>query len=394
LGDAYSTFEAVTTEVLGQLLSQGDNSALAPWYAALLIYPDLPWLGWTCKTKRGILLGEAPALSEEYVYPIERALIDYVQEQHTKGYPVLVYTENTGQYDDQERLKYLFETKVHGRGGRRLKVAILRSNTTKKTLDREAWLARCVEEGVDVLICNPALVKTGLDLIYFPRICYKRVPRKVNDLRQSSRRSMRPGQNTDIEVVFFAYQPSMAMRLLYLMARKTQSSLMVEGRIATEGLVSLGFEEEEDEGEIMARMAREMLTALKEGTLGDTTQIAEELQEMTRQSIEIEHKQQVEEGEDEDIEVRVVLEEIRTTTVSASSNFYEQDAQPDQIVDGTIQPQEHQTEQAAKELGVTIVPVSVTEDPWASAFAVQAAQDVWASLRQQLGPRKKASRRR
>ena len=80
--------------------------------------------------------------------------------------------------------------------------------------------------------------------------------------------------------------------------------------------------------------------------------------------------------------------------MSASSNFYEQDAQPDQIVDGTIQPQEHQTEQAEKELGVTIVPVSVTEDPWASAFAVQAAQDVWASLRQQLGPRKKASRRR
>jgi hypothetical protein len=391
LDDAYGIFEAQITEILGQLLAQGDNSALAPWYAALLIYPDLPWLGWTCKTKRDVLLGEAPALSEEFVYPIERALIDYVQEQHDKGYPVLVYTENTGQYDDQERLKYLFETKVNGRGGRRLKVAILRSNTTKKTMDREAWLARCVAEGVDVLICNPALVKTGLDLIYFPRICYKRVPRKVNDLRQSSRRSLRPGQNTDIEVVFFAYKGSMAMRLLYLMARKTQSSLLVEGRIATEGLVSLGFEEEEDEGEIMARMAREMLTALKQGTLGDTSQIAAELQELTRQTIEIERKQDTDGEEEEDLEVRVVLEQIRTAPVVASSAFHEGSSAT------TTSPEDVETPAPSldvEELGVTIVPVSVTEDPWASAFAVQAAADVWATLRQQLGPKKGGGRKR
>ncbi len=266
LGPAYSAFETAATEALGRLLSQGDNSGLSPWYNALLIYPDMPWLGWTCKTRRGSLLGTAPALPENVVYPLERALIDYVQEQHDQGVPVLVYTENTGQYDDQERLKYLFETKVHGCGGRKLKVAILRSTTTKKTMDREAWLERCIADGVDVLICNPALVKVGLDLIYFPRIAYKRTPRRVSDLRQSSRRSLRPGQNTDVEVVFFAYEGSMSLRLLHLMARKAQSSLLVEGKIATEGLVSLGFEEEEDEGDIMGRMAREMLDALKQGT--------------------------------------------------------------------------------------------------------------------------------
>jgi len=389
LGEAYSAFEAEATAELGKLLAQGDNSGLSPWYNALLIYPDMPWLGWTCKTKRGSLLGTAPALSETVVYPIERALIDYVQEQHDKGFPVLVYTENTGQYDDQERLKLLFESKVRGRGGRKLKVAILRSTTTKKTMDREAWLARCVEDGVDVLICNPALVKVGLDLIYFPRIAYKRIPRKVTDLRQSSRRSLRPGQNTDVEVVFFTYTGSMALRLLHLMARKAQASLLVEGKIATEGLVSLGFDEEEDEGDIMGRMAREMLAALKAGTLSDSSKLAEELQQLTRQSIEIEHRQNQAVGEEEDGDVRVVLEEIRTATLKASSDFPGE--QSDSL---SSSPAGVGAAPVEDELEVTIVPISVTDDPWASAIAVQAAQDVWAALRAQLGPKKRAGGRR
>ena len=388
LGEAYSSFEAEATAELGKLLSGGDNSGLSPWYNALLIYPDMPWLGWTCKTKYGSLLGTAPALPQDTVYPLERALIDYVQEQYDKGFPVLIYTENTGKYDDQERLKYLFETKVRGRQGRKLKIAILRSTTTKKTMDREAWLERCVADGVDVLICNPALVKVGLDLIYFPRIAYKRTPRKVSDLRQSSRRSLRPGQNTDVEVVFFAYEGSMSLRLLHLMARKAQASLLVEGKIATEGLVSLGFEEEEDEGDVMGRMAREMLDALKAGTLSDHSKLAEELQELTRQSIEIEHRQNQVVGEEEDGETRVVLEEIRTAPVKSSASFYE---------DGSGSSPTGSVSAAAPEedsLEVTIVPISVTDDPWASSIAVQAAQDVWAALRQQLGPKRRGGGRR
>lgn len=391
LGRAYSRFEQESTLELGKLLSQGDNSGLAPWYNALLIYPDMPWLGWKCQTKRGALLGEAPALPEDVVYPIERALIDYVQEQYDKKLPILVYTENTGQYDDQDRLKYLFETKVRGRGGRRLRVAILRSTTTKKTMDREAWLQSCVNDGVDVLICNPALVKVGLDLIYFKRIAYKRTPRKVSDLRQSSRRSLRPGQDTDVEVVFFAYKESMALRLLHLMARKAQASLMVEGKIATEGLVSLGFDEEEDEGEIMQRMAREMVEALQSGTLGgESSRMAQELQELTRQSIEIERKQNQDVGEEEDLEVRVVLEEIRTQPVVASANFYEDVAAPT-----PAEAEPVAVGAPAEPLEVTSVPVSVTEDPWAGAIAIQAGASVWDALLQQLGgPRKRGGRRR
>ena len=37
---------------------------------------------------------------------------------------------------------------------------------------REAWVTKPVAQGVDVLICDPRLVQTGLDLIELPTICW------------------------------------------------------------------------------------------------------------------------------------------------------------------------------------------------------------------------------
>jgi len=392
LGAAYEIFQEESTDMLGKLLSLGDKSGLSPWYTALLTYPDMPWLGWTCRTKHGTLLGEAPKLPEETVYPIERALIDYVQEQHLSGHRVLVFTENTGKYDDQPRLKRLFETKVRGRGGRKLRVEILRSTTTKKTMDREAWLRRCVDRGVDVLICNPALVKTGLNLKEFPRIAYKRIPKKVTDLRQSARRSLRANQDVEVQVTYFSYLGSMALRLLHWMARRTDASLRVEGRIEREGLVSLSFEEEEEEGEIMGRMAREMLDALKAGTVAmEQERVAAELQDFARSAAEAEIEQSQVIGDDEEVP-DLALEEIRRVPLAASSSFADQaTAAPDAAFPPTEPPLSEPSGQGEE---VLIVPVSVTEDPWANPIEAQAALDVWAMLREQYGVGKGKRRRR
>ena len=35
---------------------------------------------------------------------------------------------------------------------------------------REAWVVRKIRAGIDVLICHPRLVNTGLDLMDFPTI--------------------------------------------------------------------------------------------------------------------------------------------------------------------------------------------------------------------------------
>jgi hypothetical protein len=382
LGPEYAAFEEESTTNLGKMLSTGDKSGLSPWFYALLYYPNMPWLGWECRTKQGLLFGKAPALPEDMVYPLERMLIDYVKAQQDQGLPVLVFTENTGIYDVQPRLKKLLETKVRDSFGRKPKVVILRSNSTKKTMNREEWLNRQVQAGVDVLICNPRLVKVGLDLIAFPRIAYMSFPRSTSDLRQSARRSLRPGQKVDVEVVFFAYEGSMALRVLHLMARKTQASLMVEGNVASDGLVSLGQSDELEEGDIIGQMAREMVQALSEGEVIDPEKEAQELQELFRAAAELEQKQNQLVG-DESALPPVQMETIRRLPLATSASF--------EAASDTTVPENAPMSEATGDETVTVIPISVTDDPWAEPIVASAAMDAWAALRQQYG-RKPARR--
>ena len=47
-----------------------------------------------------------------------------------------------------------------------IRTAVLRANVD--TSKREAWYARQLKQGVQVVICHPKLVETGLDLLDFP----------------------------------------------------------------------------------------------------------------------------------------------------------------------------------------------------------------------------------
>ena len=49
------------------------------------------------------------------------------------------------------------------------RVAVMKADAVAPNR-REAWVADKVKEGIDVLICHPRLVQTGLDLIDFPTI--------------------------------------------------------------------------------------------------------------------------------------------------------------------------------------------------------------------------------
>ena len=53
------------------------------------------------------------------------------------------------------------------------KAAVLRSSV--ETGKKGDWILEQVDRGIDVLICNPELVKTGLDLLDFPAVCSLRV---------------------------------------------------------------------------------------------------------------------------------------------------------------------------------------------------------------------------
>lgn len=91
---------------------------------------------------------------------------------------------------------------------------------TVSTESREDWILDQVERGIEVLVCNPELVKTGLDLLDFPTICFLQTGYSVYTVQQASRRSWRIGQKQAVRVHFLGYAETAQIACLQLMAKK------------------------------------------------------------------------------------------------------------------------------------------------------------------------------
>ena len=120
---------------------------------------------------------------------------------------------------------------------------------------REAWVADRVKQGIDVMICHPRLVQTGLDLIDFPTLIWYETDYSVYVSRQASRRSWRIGQTRPVKVVFMSYRNTLQADALKLVAKKLQSSLAVERELPEDGLAAFG----DDGDDLMMALARKIV---------------------------------------------------------------------------------------------------------------------------------------
>ena len=122
------------------------------------------------------------------------------------------------------------------------------------TSKREAWYARQVKDGVQVVICHPKLVETGLDLLDFPTIIFYESGYSLHTLRQASRRSWRIGQRRPVRVKFLCSEGTMQTSCLRLMGKKLLVALTMEGKFAGEGLQSI-----DEDDDMLSAMARELV---------------------------------------------------------------------------------------------------------------------------------------
>ena len=126
---------------------------------------------------------------------------------------------------------------------------------------KEKWVSDRIGEGLDVLVCHPRLVQTGLDLIDFPTLCWFETDYSVYVSRQASRRSWRIGQTRPVKVVYMAYRNTLQADALKLVAQKLQSSLAVEGELPEDGLAAFG----DDGDDMMMALARRIVNGEEEG---------------------------------------------------------------------------------------------------------------------------------
>ena len=245
---AYDELFRTLRKALTELLAKGSKRLLATYLQTLLAYPDGCTRGETVfDPETEDVLVQVPPLSGERLYPKERALVDLVAAERLQGRRVLVYATHTGTRDITGRMEDFLSR--HG-----FNVAVMKADAVPPER-REAWVAKRVEEGVDVLVCHPRLVQTGLDLVEFPTIVWAETDYSVYTMRQASRRSWRIGQTEPVQVVFMAYRNTLQADALKLVAQKLQSSLAVEGELPEDGLAAYG----DDGDDLMLALARKIV---------------------------------------------------------------------------------------------------------------------------------------
>lgn len=232
LKTAYSELQNKLQEIVLESLRRGSKALLSTYLINLLSYPDRPFDNKPVLNPDDNQVLYLPReLSKDVIYPKERELLNLVQEEVAEGRKVFVYVQYTNKRDITKRLKNILQE--HG-----FATAVLKSNTVKQE-KREDWINYRVFQGIDVIIANPELVKTGLDLIDFPTIVFFQTGYSLYTLMQAARRSWRIGQKDDVRVYFMAYRNTMQESAMQLMGKKYEASMVVNGKFSLEGLAQM-----------------------------------------------------------------------------------------------------------------------------------------------------------
>ena len=254
-GVVYKAFEDDMKQALMQALAVGDNSLLGSYLNALLSYPDRIYQGVSVYHPRtNELVAFGPSILDEM--PKEKELLEIIDREVSNDRKVLVYIQNSNTTDISPRLVKMIEDKGY-------RVKVLRSGDTEKRAEKiEAW----VDQGLDVLICNPRLVETGLDLLDFPSIVFYQCGYSTYTLRQASRRSWRITQKEPVKVYYLTYSETMQTRAMKLIATKLETSLALEGELTDKGLSALS----ESSDSMTRELARALLDQISfNGSLKD-----------------------------------------------------------------------------------------------------------------------------
>jgi hypothetical protein len=183
-----------------------------------------------------------PSYGEHRLFAKEQALIDLVCAELAAERPCVIYFRQTATRDIQPRLESLIRQHVPG-----AKTFIL-SNTVAAER-REAVIEREITQGTNVVLCNPELVKTGLDLIHFPTLIFFEIVFNLSTMMQAAARSYRLNQNhAHCKVYYLFAEGTMEQTAVQLMSRKQRAAKLLTGEIGLTGLDALtegegGFEE-------------------------------------------------------------------------------------------------------------------------------------------------------
>lgn len=247
----YDRIESAFRNVMNQR-DATSRKLMSSFLSLMTTYPDQPYNAEPIhypKSDQAVI--EPKDLSDiDELHEKDIATLDIVDRKVKNGEKVLIYTSWV-KIDTQDKLTKLLEDKGY-------KVAVLEQRV--KPEKREEWVEKKLESGIDVLITNPSLVETGLDLNAFTTLIYYNIGYNLFTFRQSSRRSWRINQTAPrIEVYILFYKGVMQARAIKLMASKLAAATLVEGNFSDEGLAAMS-----DCTDMTSQLARELTKGIRD----------------------------------------------------------------------------------------------------------------------------------
>ncbi len=192
--------------------------------------------------KQPYTVASIPSYGDDRIFAKEQALIDLVKAELADGRPCVVYFRQTATRDIQPRMEALLRQHIS-----EAKPFILKN--TVEAERREKVIESAVEQGCNVLICNPELTKTGLDLIFAPTIIFFEITFNLSTMMQAAARSYRLNQtHAHCKVYYLFAEGTMEQTAVQLMSRKQRAAKLLTGDIGLTGLDALtegdgGFEQ-------------------------------------------------------------------------------------------------------------------------------------------------------
>jgi hypothetical protein len=243
---------------LFQCRMEGDASFLGRYLQTLLSWPTAPFRSERVIHKRRfdresdtfieIPVHQMPSLGDNRLYPKEQWLLDLVRDELAQGRNVGVFLRQTGVKDIQPRLEHLIREHIPS-----AKPFVLRSSVAPER--RESLVQQQLEAGCNVLITNPRLVATGLDLIAFPTLLFFEIDYSLFTMVQASRRAWRIIQDRPCKVFYPFYCETMEHQAVNLIGRKQQAANLLYGDTSAGGLSELTGANS-GSGDLMAELAK------------------------------------------------------------------------------------------------------------------------------------------
>ncbi len=252
--DIYSEYDRTRQKLKDYLIQrrwEGDTTFRGAYLQWSMGWPNAPYRPYDVihnlkhpitGAKEPYTVVSLPSYGEDRIYAKEQALLDLVQAELAANRPCVIYFRQTATRDIQPRLESLLNQQVPE----------ARTFILKNTVDaerREAVIEREIAKGTNVVLCNPELVKTGLDLIHFPTLIFYELVFNLSTLMQAAARSYRLNQTHEhCKVVYLYAEGTMEQTAVQLMSRKQRAAKLLTGDIGLTGLDALtegegGFEE-------------------------------------------------------------------------------------------------------------------------------------------------------